>query len=190
MLDKTLPYFHVIMKRPRGAPVFEHALGGDFIWDEFEPGDESAWADIETAVGEFPSVDEARNYFERTYAFHGTELSRRCVFVRAPAGEKVGTVTTWWNQTGDRSDPSIHWLAVRPEYQGRGLGSALVSWAIGRLLTLEGERDIWIHTQTWSHEAIRIYLKAGFTFVRDESFGGYPNDYPEAMVVLHRVRGQ
>lgn len=187
MLDKTLPYFNVIMRRPAGMPVVTPELGALFSWAEFGPGDQISWAGIETAVGEFPTLAGALEYFEKAYLLYQGEVSRRGVFVRQSNGDAVGTVTSWWNQTNDRRDPSVHWLAVRPEYQGRGLGKALVSWSIQRLISLEGDRDIWLHTQTWSHRAIAIYLKAGFAFVREGSFGGYPNDYEEAMSVLSTV---
>ncbi|AEJ38662.1 hypothetical protein TPY_0461 [Sulfobacillus acidophilus TPY] len=38
-----------------------------------------------------------------------------------------------------------------------------------------------------SHQAIAIYLKAGFEFVRQGSFGGYPNNYEQAMLILKTV---
>ena len=78
-------------------------------------------------------------------------------------------------------------MAVRPEYERLGLGQTLVSECLKRLVWLEGQRDIFLHTQTWSYRAIAIYLKAGFEFVRQGSFGGYPNDYDKAMPVLKTV---
>lgn len=95
----------------------------------------------------------------------------------------VGVIlsTRWWNTNDQRRDPLLHWLAVRPDTQGLGLAKALVSECLLRLMRLEGDRDIFLHTQTWSHRAIAIYLKAGFEFLRQGSFGGYPNDYLDAM---------
>jgi ribosomal protein S18 acetylase RimI-like enzyme len=55
------------------------------------------------------------------------ELGRRLFFVINGDGKEVGTITSWWDVTGARRDPSIHWFAVNPEYQGLGLGKALVS---------------------------------------------------------------
>ena len=113
------------------------------------------------------------------------------LFDIAAAIEKVsgveGTITSWWNPTEERRDPSVHWLAVRPDSQRLGLAAALVSECLQRLVWLEGQRDIFLHTQTWSHRAIAIYLKAGFEFARQGSFGGYPNDYLQAMPVLKTV---
>ena len=187
MLDKTLPYFNVIMKRRAGLPIAMHGLPSGFSIAGFVPGDEVQWASVETAVGELMMDGAALTYFQATYLPYRDELTRRCVFVRGPDGGVVGTITSWWNTTEERRDPSIHWLAVRPEYERLGLGKALVSECLQRLVWLEGQRDIFLHTQTWSYRAIAIYLKAGFEFVRQGSFGGYPNDYDKAMPVLKIV---
>ncbi len=133
------------------------------------------------------SRGEDVKYFQATYLPHSDELTRRCVFVRRADGAAVGTITSWWNMTDERRDPSVHWLAVRPDYQGLGLGKALVSECLKRLVWLEGDRNIFLHTQTWSHRAIAIYIKAGFEFVGQGSFGGYPNAYEQAMPVLRSV---
>ena len=175
------------MKRRAGLPIAIHGLPSGFSIRVFVPGDEVPWAGIETAVGEFMTEGEALTYFQSTYLPCSDELARRCVFVRGADGGAVGTITSWWNTTEERRDPSIHWLAVRPEYERLGLGKALVSECLTRLVWLEGQRDIFLHTQTWSYRAIAIYLKAGFEFVRQGSFGGYPNDYDKAMPVLRTV---
>nr|WP_243239320.1 GNAT family N-acetyltransferase [Sulfobacillus harzensis] len=186
-MDKTLPYFNVIMKRRAGLPIETWALPPNFSLKWFVPGDEVRWATIETSVGEFSTQEEALKYLRQTYLPDGDELSRRCLLVSAANGDAVGTITSWWNMTEKRRDPAIHWLAVRPEFQGLGLGKALVSECLKRLTRLEGDRDIFLHTQTWSHRAIAIYIKAGFGIVKRGSFGNYPNDYDEAMPVLRTV---
>ena len=187
MLDKTLPYFNVIMRRRAGIPIVSHRLPSGFVITGFVPGDEVLWARIETSVGEFVMDGDALTYFQMTYLPYCDELPRRCVFVRGPDGGAVGTITSWWNTTDKRRDPSLHWLAIHPSSQGLGLAKALVSECLQRLVGLEGDRDIFLHTQTWSHRAIAIYLKAGFEFVRQGSFGGYPNDFLQAMPVLKTV---
>lgn len=187
MLDRTVPYFNVILKRRAGLPIVTHALPPDLSLTWFSPGDEVQWAGIETSVGEFATESQALDYFQRMYLPYADELTRRCVVVRAGNGDAVGTVTSWWSETGNRRDPAVHWLAVRPEYHGLGLGRALVAQCLQQLSSLEGDRAVWLHTQTWSHRAIAIYIKAGFEFVEHESFGNYKNDYENAMPVLRTV---
>lgn len=73
---------------------------------------------------------------------------------------------------------------LKKEYQGIGLGKALVSECLNRFLLLEGDREIFLHTQTWSYKAIGLYLKAGFEIVSDHSFAHYKNDYDKALPIL------
>ncbi|OGX60893.1 MAG: hypothetical protein A2189_04230 [Paenibacillus sp. RIFOXYA1_FULL_44_5] len=137
-----------------------------------------------TEVGEFEDTKEALQYFQRMYLPDLQELKRRLLFVQAANGDAVETICSWWDYTGQRRDPSVHWLAVRQAFQGLGLGRALVSECLNRLVLLEGHREVFLHTQTWSHKAIALYLKTGFEIVQSETFGGYKNDYDKAMPIL------
>jgi GNAT superfamily N-acetyltransferase len=187
VLDRTVPYFDVIMKRPAGVNIPLHVLPKGFSLMGFTEGKEIKWAEIETAVGEFKNTALALAYFQERYLPHTDELRRRLMFVQTENGEDIGTITSWWNYTGSRRDPSVHWLAVRSEYQGMGIGTALVSACLQRLREIEGDKDVYLHTQTWSHRAIGIYLKLGFKLVRQETFGDYRNEYEWAMPVLRSV---
>jgi GNAT superfamily N-acetyltransferase len=184
LLDKSIPYYNVIMKRRANIPIPNSALpeGYSFTW--YVPGKEEKWAEIETSVGEFENTDQGLHYFWTEYLPHLDELKRRLLFLLNKDGKEIGTITGWWNLTEERRDPSIHWFAVKNEYQGLGLGKALVSECLNRLLFLEGDKDIFLHTQTWSYKAIGLYLKAGFEIVKDESFGHYKNEYDKALPIL------
>ncbi len=186
MLDKSLPYYHVIMRRPAGLPTPAPTLPAGYVFSPYESGSDTAWASIEAAVGEFDSPGVANRYFRDRYLLHLPEVRRRVLFVRG-GGAEVGTVTASWDFTGPRRDAALHWLGVMPGHQGRGLGTALVLRGVRQLQALEGDRDIYLHTQTWSHTAIGIYLAVGFEMVRDP-FAGSPNDFDRAAAVLREVR--
>ncbi len=65
---------------------------------------------------------------------------------------------------------------------------------------LEPNCHVWLHTQTWSHVAIRLYHQLGFNMVkqgklanrntRDGKLKIYPNDFFEAIDVLGNVMEQ
>jgi len=187
MLDKTIPYYHVFMVRKKGKPMYHFPLPDKFRFTLFRAGDEKEWAEIETSVGEFDSVEDALIYFEKNFLPYLNELERRCIFIEDSEGNKVATLTIWWRYTGLRRDPWIHWVAVRPEYQGLGLGKAIVSEGLRRLIEIEGDRDTYLHTQTWSYKAIGIYIKAGFEITDEKGLAGYENyDYEKAMDLLKK----
>jgi GNAT superfamily N-acetyltransferase len=187
MLDKSIPYYNVIMKRRANVPFFKFALpkGYSFAW--YAPGKEEKWAEIEASVNEFENMEQGLDYLQTEYLPLMDDLVQRLLFILNEDSEEIGTITSWWNLTGERRDPSIHWFAVKYEYQGLGLGKALISECISRLLILEGNKDIYLHTSTRSYKAIGLYLKAGFEILEGESFGNYKNDYDKAMPFLHTV---
>ncbi|QHW30545.1 GNAT family N-acetyltransferase [Paenibacillus rhizovicinus] len=181
MLDKSIPYFNVIMKRSAALPVPVPVLPAGYSFAAFTEGDETHWADIEAAVGEFEDGGEAKGYFHDAYLPERDQLSERVLFARTPDGEYAGTVTAWWNDDGDRRVASLHWLAVKPGFQGLGLGKALVRQCLLTLARTEGKQDVYLHTQTWSYKAVGLYLQTGFEIEPTSSFGSYRNDYEQAM---------
>lgn len=190
MLDKSIPYAELWMCRPWNLPVNEHGLPEGFHFAFYQEGDEQQWAAIETSVSEFDDEAQALDYFERAFAPYPEELKERMLFVIDSSGEKIGTCSAWWKETatGERF-PLIHWVAVKPKYQGKGIAKAMVSHALALLEKLEhaSPMPIYLHTQTWSHPAVRLYQKLGFE-IMDRNLDGSPNpDYEKAMAILHRI---
>jgi len=188
MLDKSVPYFDVLMHRKKGAPIPEVELPNKFKFSFFQLGDEKAWAKIETSVYEFSDELDAFIYFQEHYLPLLSELERRCLFIENEKGEKVATSTAWWNYTNNRRDPWLHWVAVNPQYQNIGLGKAIVSKALRLMLDIEGDRDFYLHTQTWSHRAIKIYEKLGYVITSEKNLYNYSNEnYDKAIEVLNKI---
>lgn len=185
MLDKTIPYYHVLMKREKGSPLKEYKLPENFRFTMFKSGDENQWAEIEASVGEFENAADALVYFQTNYLPYINELERRCIFIEDENGEKVATLTIWWSYTGKRRVPWINWVAVKAGYQGLGLGKAIFFEGIKMLIEIEGDVDVYLHTQTWSYKAINIYKKAGFEITGEKPVGKYENnDYSEVIELL------
>ncbi|MGZ9585454.1 GNAT family N-acetyltransferase [Paenibacillus marinisediminis] len=187
MLDKSIPFHRIILQRKAGTRIPEPQLPEGYTYCLFQSGDEYAWAEIETSVGEFENTDKALAYFQREYLPFLPELKRRTMFIVSPEQEKVATLTKWWAYSSERRDPWLHWVAVKPSYQGLGLGKAIVFEGMKRMLAIEGDRDIYLPTQTWSYKAIGIYLKAGFEFITEPDIGGYHNEYEKARPILDQV---
>lgn len=185
MLDKTITYYDVLMKREKGCALKEFILPEGYRFVMFQSGDEKEWAEIETSVGEFNRSVDALVYFQRDYLPYKSEVERRCIFIENKDKQKIATLTIWWSYTGLRRDPWIHWVAVRPEYQGLGLGKALLYEGMRKLFDIEGDRDVYLHTQTWSYKAINIYRQVGFKITDEKDLAGYENnDIDKAMAVL------
>ncbi|MGI5899101.1 MAG: GNAT family N-acetyltransferase [Christensenellales bacterium] len=187
MLDKSVPFIDVLMQRKKGAPVPDYSLPQGYSFALFKMGDENAWAKIETSVLEFDSEEAALNRFERQFLPHVPDLEKRCLFVQDDNGEKIATSTAWWC-CEKRCDPWLNWVAVKPEHQGRGIGKAIVSRATQIMLELDGDKDFYLHTQTWSHRAIKLYEKMGYFITARKNLCRYSNeDYEKAIALLKKI---
>lgn len=188
MLDKSVPYVELIMRRDQGTPIPEYLLPEGFTYSLYRPGDEKDWAKIETSVLEFDSELEAYLYYQERFLPYADELRRRCMFIENPDGVKIATATAYWEYSGVRRDPWLHWVSVMPEYQGLGLGKAIVSKVTRLMLEIEGDRNFYLHTQTWSHTAIFIYEKIGYR-ITDQQDLCYSNEgYREGTSILEGLR--
>jgi len=134
------------------APVFPTGFG----LRPFAPGDEALWWALVRSADPLRSAETVA--FDRTFAGDPAERPRRLVFLRAPGGETVGTVAAWY---GEADWGRVHWLMVRPGWQGRGLGRALLYWALHRLVEL-GHPRAFLITEAARVPALRLYLSAGF----------------------------
>ena len=90
----------------------------------------------------------------------------------------------------------MHWVAVKPDYQGLGLGKAVTEKALKIFSEKDSGRSVMLHTQTWSHKAVKLYGKLGFVMLSDKdaparsTYIGFElqnNDYYEALEILDKV---
>jgi GNAT superfamily N-acetyltransferase len=186
MLDKTIPYKNVIMRADTYNPDQENHLPAGFHLKQFENGDEQQWAEIETSVGEFTSTSEALEYFRKHYMSELSVLRSRCYFALDLFGRHAGTCTAWYDRRGEETVGSLHWLAVKPEFQGQGIAKALLSRTMCLFKTFDSY-PVYLHTQTWSYKAIMLYHSFGFRILKSESFAQYKNDFDEAVPILENV---
>jgi ribosomal protein S18 acetylase RimI-like enzyme len=183
MLDKSIPYKNIIMRKEGRSPSFFWEIPNGFRIRTYAPGDEKEWAAIEASVGEFDTAAEAEQYFIETYLPYPEEISRRCFFVLSPSNVYAGTCIAWYIRKTGGETGVIHWFGVRPEYQGLGVGKALLTECL-RLFAASNAYPAWLHTQTWSHKAIGLYHAAGFRMLKSGTFDNNPNDYLEAVEIL------
>ena len=159
MLDKSLVYKDIVMCLPfedlndLRIPV----LPDGYSYKMFESGDEIAWAKLE----------DASAYFAKTFLTHEELLANRVCFIVNPDGEIVATTSAWFKTNGDIRFPLIHWVSTSPKEQGKGLGKAIVLFALSRFLIIEPDANfIFLHTHTWAYKAVGMYQKMGFRITK------------------------
>ncbi len=186
VLDKTLPYKSILMRAEQPLPAAYVAPPPGWHIVPYEAGDETHWAEIETSVDEFEDEFNALTYFTRDYVSLADLLHERCLFAVDEQGHYAGTCTAWFAEKDSEQISSLHWLAVKPEYQHHGLGRALISRVMALFETTSGF-PVYLHTQTWSHRAVLLYRQLGFCLLKEERFARYGNDFDEAMAILRPV---
>lgn len=152
----------VRMKRNDTSQIPQFQLPEGFAFKRFIDGDQEKWAEIELAAGEFDTKEQALERFEREFGHDLPGMQERSVFILNQVGEAIATTTAWY---GDLMDDGvytgrIHFVAVKPGYQGRKLSKPLLSEAMNILATYHDK--IYLTSQTTSYKAISMYLNYGF----------------------------
>ena len=200
MLDKSVEFKNIIMriKADMIKAAISPTLPEGFSFRLFNKvSDSGDWGRIEASVLEFDSEFEAESYFKKAYIPFADKLRDRCLFVTNQSGLPIATATAWFADSELGHQASLHWVAVFPEYQGMGIGKAIVQKCLCLFRELEPDCDVWLHTQTWSHVAVKMYQRLGFNILKTDRLananarnGGikiYENDFLQAMHILQQL---
>lgn len=117
------------------------------------------WTDIVRESEEW--LDLSAELFLDEFGHNLQAASERCFLIVDAADHTVGTISAWYRKAYRGRDYGlIHWVAVRPSHQGRGLGKAGLSFALNQLARWH-DRAL-LGTQTRRLPAIALYLNFGF----------------------------
>lgn len=176
-IEKNLP---VQMVRVHLDNVPEFALPAGFTLRWYQPGDEARWLRIHLAadrcseitpelfrrqfgVGQERGLQSDPTHERRSGQESALQnLRERQCYLLDPRGEAVGTGTAWFNDDFEGARwGRVHWLAIVPQFQGRGLAKPLMTAVCHRLREL-GHGRVYLSTSTARIAAIRLYLRFGF----------------------------
>ena len=160
-----------------GIPAFALPAGFSLRW--YQPGDEAHWRRIHLAAERFVEITpelfrqqfgagtkerwrQPASAHERQHRLNSRLLQERQCYLLDPCGDVIGTGTAWFGDVEGARWGRVHWMAILPEFQRRGLGQGLMTAICQRLRVLGHERA-YLHTSAARIPAIRLYLKFGFT---------------------------
>lgn len=189
MIDKTIPYFNVLMRYDGPLITTPPQAPDGYRFRSYQEGDEFGWAQMEVDNLDFDTYDNAVKYFRQKYLSDPEKLKERFIGLENQNGALCGAVICWSDAKDEATVSTVHWLITAPAEQGRGLGSALVRMLLYRFSQLDA-LPIYLHTQPWSYPAIGIYSKCGFRLLRQDSFRGYENQSAQALEVLQGLMEQ
>ena len=122
------------------------------------------------------------DYFRMVYEPAGDEFWNRCRFLCDSDDRPIGTCFAW---KAYGTVTTIHWYKIRKEYEGRGLGRALLS-DVMRTIAPE-EYPVYLHTHPGCFRAIKLYTDFGFSLLRDPMVGFRTNDLEVSLPHLREM---
>lgn len=148
------------MIRPDLEDLPDGRLPSGYSIRGYEEGDEEAWLDIHRQADSHNGFPQGR--FEEEFGGAPDLLPERQVYLLDAAGAPVGTATGWFDPEFREGDwGRVHWVAIRPNEQGKGLSRPLLAEVLRRLRRSR-HRRAYLTTATFRLPAIRLYLRSGF----------------------------
>lgn len=164
MLDKTVPFIGVLMTNRTPDSYPRCPLPEGYTLREYAPGVgmERDWAALQLSVEHFETMEAALDQFEKELAPDAETLKKRGVFIYAPDGTLAASALLWYGDLFDRTIARVHWVAVLPEHQGKGLCKAAMTLLMDLYHECGLTGGIYLSSQTWSYKALGIYRQFGF----------------------------
>lgn len=125
--------------------------------------------------------DFMTGYFTTVYSPKKDLFYRKCLFVCNKDDKPVGTCFVWKSYN---TIYTLHWFKVLEEYEGRGIGRALLSIVMKSLP--KEKYPLFLHTQPSSYRAIKLYSDFGFGLLSDPVIGSRQNDLDECLPILEK----
>lgn len=141
-------------------PRFEVPEG--FGLRAYQAGDDAAWTSIHRRADAFNQFSNST--FRDVFGHDEAALMARQKYLLGPDGEPIGTATAWFDapQAGEATgDGRVHWVAIVPEFQGRGLARPLLAEVLQSLRDLGHARAV-LSTDERRPVAMALYRSFGF----------------------------
>jgi len=154
-----LDNYPVCMFRPHMNDIPEYNFPEGFSIRPMTVEDGALWEDIWRDSEPFIKIPPGLFYQE--FGENLLAIPKRCFFIVDSKGCAVGTISAWYNNNyKGKKTGRIHWLAIRPSFQGRNLARAALSYALKQMA--KWHSSVMLATSTGRIKAIKLYLDFGF----------------------------
>jgi GNAT superfamily N-acetyltransferase len=99
--------------------------------------------------------------FEEQFGADPEAIPQRCSLLVTAESRAVGAISAWYGRDAQGDFGRIHWFAIRPAFQGRGLARPALSFALHQLA--RWHTRAWHTTSSSRLPALKLYLDYGFT---------------------------
>ncbi len=165
-MDPTREYLNIRMSRENLDDIHDYSLPTGYSIRWYQPGYEEYWQKVQSLADEYTRVTP--DLFNEQFGADIKLLTERQCFLFHNENNIIGTASAWLDNQGEKSLGRIHWVAIIPQQQGRGLAKPLLTIICRRLKEL-GHSKTFLTTQTVRIPAINLYAKFGFVPVIDSN---------------------
>lgn len=158
-MDIIQEYLDIRMRREHLDDIPDYILPTGYSIRRYQPGDEDSWCRIHLLADKYTDITPA--LFEKEFESNTQKLAERQYFLIDRMGTPIGTATAWFDKFGEQSLGRVHWVAIVPTEQSKGLAKPLLTMVCNRLKELRHNKA-YLTTQTVRIPAINLYLKFGF----------------------------
>jgi GNAT superfamily N-acetyltransferase len=159
-MDIIQQNLYIRMERDDLVGIANHPLPPEFSVRWYRPGDEQSWVSIHNSAEQH--VEVCNDVFLRVFDNDVVALRDRQCFLLDAHDVPIATATAWFDDDYfGHAYGRVHWVAVVPEYQGRGLSKCLMSLILSRMIALGHDRA-YLRTSTSRLPAITLYKEFGF----------------------------
>jgi GNAT superfamily N-acetyltransferase len=181
MKEEQIPDYNIFMMCERINQDALSDLDPDYYFRNCRPGELELWKafpfDRDTVPPEYE--DFMNQIIKDSYSGDMDTFFRNTLFVCTKQGTPVATCS-YWKAYGKIN--TIHWLKTRKDYEGKGIGRALLSAVMRRFDSQD--YPIYLHTQPGSFRAIKLYSDFGFQLLRGGRLGTRVNELEMCLPIL------
>jgi GNAT superfamily N-acetyltransferase len=153
----------IVMVRDHLRHIPQFALPAPYTLRWYRPGDAQHWIDIHT-LADVPFTF-GPELFRKEFGFDEQKLAQRQAYVVDDADTPIGTASAWTDDPNTAPQFAgygrVHWVAILPEHQGKGLSRPLLQAVLERLRDL-GHTQAYLDTASHRPIAIHLYERFGF----------------------------
>ena len=151
--------YSVRMLREHMENIPQFPIPEGFAIRNYRRNEGHIWTRIQKAAEPYIDIDDG--LFDREFERDLSAMEDRSFYLTTDASEEIGTITAWWQpDINGKVWGQIHWVAIHPDYQGRGLSKPMISVAMTRLK--QSHERCFLGTSTGRIPAVKLYLDFGF----------------------------
>jgi RimJ/RimL family protein N-acetyltransferase len=183
MTEAEIPDYNIFMMCEKLNKDALTELNADYYFRNCRPNELERWKafpfDSETVPAEYD--DFMNRIIQDSYSSDMETFYNNTFFVCTKEDKPIATCS-YWKAYGKFN--SIHWLKTLKEYEGQGLGRAVLSKIMRKFDT--EDYPVYLHTQPGSFRAIKLYSDFGFKLLKGGQIGHRINELEKCLPILSK----